>query len=494
MSWYTCGPTVYDSAHLGHARAYVTFDIIRRILDDYFGIHVFYVMNITDIDDKIILRARRNFLFDQYLSEVALKAPSEFIKDAKNAFEEAMHVLEVKVENLEVKAKEIDSRRHQKELNEQIQGEKLKLKNIQTEYEKFQAVERENPTDLVQKLAPLCKDVISQRIDREKGSSVSDLSIFQKHAFHFESEFLEDMKNLGVREPDVLTRVSEYIPHIVDYIKKIIDRGFAYESNGSVYFDVVKFSSPDSGHVYAKLSPWSVGNLELLGEGEGALGTSETEKRSSGDFALWKKSKPGEPYWESPWGNGRPGWHIECSAMASDILGSNFDIHSGGEDLMFPHHDNEIAQSEAYYDNQQWVNYFWHAGHLSIEGLKMSKSLKNFITIKQALQTHSSRQIRMAFLLQSWHATMNYSDEALKEAVSKEKKFREFFLQVQTFLRKGLGSNQAWTDTDKVLHADLIQAQSDVHERLLDNFDYPSAIDILLCNVFFYFLFICLLS
>merc|ERR1712100_466023 len=133
------------------------------------------------------------------------------------------------------------------------------------------------------------------------------------------------------------------------------------------------------------------------------------------------------PAWESRWGNGRPGWHIECSVMACDIHKEVLDIHGGGEDLKFPHHDNECAQSEAYLGRPQWVNYFWHAGHLSIAGLKMSKSLKNFITIRQALEMHSARQLRLMFLMQSWDQGMNYSDQAMDMAKAEERKFKHFF-------------------------------------------------------------------
>lgn len=152
--------------------------------------------------------------------------------------------------------------------------------------------------------------------------------------------------------PDVLTRVSEYVPQIVTFIEKIIANGLAYESNGSVYFDVAKFDAAEHHH-YAKLVPEAYGDTKSLQEGEGDLCISEdrlSEKRSPNDFALWKTSKPGEPWWTSPWGNGRPGWHIECSVMASDICGNTLDIHTGGVDLKFPHHDNELAQSEVISD------------------------------------------------------------------------------------------------------------------------------------------------
>ena len=254
---------------MGHARSYVSFDILKRIMTDYFGYNVKLVMNITDIDDKIIRKA----------------------------------------------------------IEENISFEEL-----------------------------------SRR---------------------YETEFFDDMRRLNVSLPESITRVSEFVPEIVAFIEKIIENGYAYESNGSVYFDVKKYSS-EPNHTYAKLEPTSVNNKEKMAEGEGVLTNSETsEKRVEADFALWKKSKPGEPKWPSKWGEGRPGWHIECSAMAASIFKKYpIDIHTGGVDLRFPHHDNEVAQSEAYYNCDNWINNFWHTGHLHIAGKKMSKSLKNFITIK----------------------------------------------------------------------------------------------------------------
>merc|ERR1719197_769804 len=152
------------------------------------------------------------------------------------------------------------------------------------------------------------------------------------------------MAALGIRPVDVMTRVSEYLPEVIDMVKGIVDNGFGYEHEGSVYFDTQRFGS-DEKHAYGKLEPWSVGDSASLADGEGAL-ASGSGKRHPNDFALWKASKPGEPRWSSPWGDGRPGWHIECSAMASALIGKTMDIHSGGMDLKFPHHDNEIAQAE----------------------------------------------------------------------------------------------------------------------------------------------------
>ncbi len=167
--------------------------------------------------------------------------------------------------------------------------------------------------------------------------------------------------------------------------------------------------------------PEAFGDSKALAEGEGELSEEKQEKVNPTDFALWKVSKPGEPAWDSPWGRGRPGWHIECSAMAGAIFGSQIDMHSGGIDLKFPHHDNEIAQSESAFGNDNWVNFFVHSGHLHIQGCKMSKSLKNFITIKEALQKYSSRQIRILFLLHSWKDTLDYSDQGMESTLTFEK-------------------------------------------------------------------------
>ena len=308
---------------MGHARTYVSFDIIKRIMVDYFGMNVKLVMNITDIDDKIIRKA------------------------------------------------------------------------------------------------------IEQKVD------------FKEISLKYETEFLEDMRRLNVALPDSITRVSEFVHEIVAFIETIINNGYAYESNGSVYFDVKKYSA-EPNHTYAKLEPTSVNSKEKMAEGEGVLTNAETtEKRDAADFALWKKSKEGEPKWPSPWGEGRPGWHIECSAMAASIFKKYpIDIHTGGVDLRFPHHDNEIAQSEAYYKCDNWINNFWHTGHLHIQGKKMSKSLKNFLTIKQILEDFNPRQVRFLFLIHTWSTLMNYStDKSLPEAVSKERKFTEFFRTVKACIR-----------------------------------------------------------
>ena len=332
--WYMCGPTVYDSSHMGHARTYVCFDILRRIMSQYFGYDVLLTVNITDIDDKIIKRSA--------------EAGIPFVELARK----------------------------------------------------------------------------------------------------YEAEFQADMTALGVLPPDALTRVSEYVPEIVAFIARIIARGFAYPANGSVYFDTAGYAA-SKRHTYGKLVPENVGNTEALAEGEGVLAAAGAaaaaslgvaDKRDPNDFVLWKRSREGEPEWDSPWGPGRPGWHIECSAMCGETLGAfaggPIDMHSGGVDLRFPHHENEIAQSEAYYDCEQWVNYFVHSGHLHIEGLKMSKSLKNFIKIGDALERFGTRQLRLFFLLHRYNAPMNYSEHAMEGMAGVERMYVEFFSNAKAALRR----------------------------------------------------------
>ena len=364
---------------MGHARTYLGFDIIRRILEDHFNYNVTLVMNITDLDDKIIQRA-----------------------------------------------------------NEQ--------------------------------------NITCEQLSR-----------------HFEAEFHQDMQELGVSPPNVLTRVTEYMDEIIPYIQTIVDKGLAYESNGSVYFHVSAFNSLD-GMVCCKLAPEQANNSELLAEGEGKLTQDFVgDKRSPRDFALWKKSKEGEPKWDSPWGQGRPGWHIECSVMASDVFaqmaGGNsvkdvvtknrdlcrMDIHSGGVDLKFPHHDNEMAQAEAHSGCCQWVNYFVHSGHLHIKGFKMSKSLKNFITIRQALENNTSRQIRLCFLLHKYNAPMDYGDNTMSHAMSIEKVFVEFFHNVKAVLREGKITNvQRWDVAARNFQNAVETAKIAVDDALKDDFDTPT--------------------
>jgi cysteinyl-tRNA synthetase len=455
---------------MGHARAYLTFDILRRIMEDYFHFDLLYQVNITDVDDKIILRARQNKLMADYKQEKTAENNFSVVQADVEMAVAAMHSkLEGKIKKLEEPLKD-DATSKEKEARDNALKEAIfKFDQFQKGSESLVKTLADSNNEVLADWISAGHDALAEHLDRVYGATVTDRKIYEDHARRFEREFFEDMTSLGVKEPDVVTRVTEFVPEIVEYIQGIMSNGFAYESNGSVYFDTNQFKG--EGYDYRKLKPGADTSAEEMAEGEGALGCGESEKRHPNDFALWKASKPGEPSWESPWGPGRPGWHIECSVMASNIIGENLDIHGGGVELMFPHHDNEMAQAEAYHKCCQWVNYFLHAGHLHIQGLKMSKSLKNFITIRQALEVHSPRQLRLMFLMQPWDKSMNYSDQTVDDARAKEKYFKNFFGAVKSVLRNDFVSErQGWTEADRALFTTLNESQKKVHASLLDNF------------------------
>ncbi len=286
---YACGVTVYDYSHLGHARGAVSFDLIQR----YFrrrGFDVKYVRNFTDVDDKIINRAKE--------------------------------------ENI-------------------------------------------TPAEVAHK---------------------------------YIEAYQEDMKRLGVGRADVEPKATEHIEEMIEVIKGLVEKGHAYVVGGDVYFRVASFKE------YGKLSKRNVEDLKA-----GARVEVDERKDDPLDFALWKASKPGEPAWESPWGPGRPGWHIECSAMGFKHLGTTFDIHAGGKDLIFPHHENEIAQSEAY-SGKKFVNYWVHNGFVNINQEKMSKSLGNFFTIRDILDQYDAEVVRFFLLSTHYRSPIDFSDANLKDA------------------------------------------------------------------------------
>ena len=290
VKMYVCGVTVYDHCHLGHARAAIVFDVIRRYLE-YRGFKVTFVCNFTDVDDKIIVRANRR------------KIPIGELTD------------------------------------------------------------------------------------------------------EFIGEYFKDMDALGVRRADIAPRATENIPGMIELIQCLMDKGVAYPAEGGdVYYDISKFSE------YGKLSGRTPADLEAgyrIEPGEG--------KKNPLDFALWKASKPDEPSWESPWGEGRPGWHLECSVMSSRYLGDRFDIHGGGNDLVFPHHENEIAQSEGCHGHD-WVRYWMHNGMVHINHEKMSKSKGNFFTIKAVLAEHPAEVIRFFLLGTHYRHPVDYSDQVISDA------------------------------------------------------------------------------
>ena len=293
VSFYSCGPTVYDFFHIGNARPFIVFDVLRRWLE-HEGYHVTFVQNFTDIDDKMIHRAR------------------------------------------------------------------------------------------------------------QEGITVAQL------AERFIAEYNKDADALGIRKPDVSPRATEHIPEIISTIERIIANGHAYVSDGDVYFDIRSWPK------YGSLCKQNLEDLEA-----GARVEPGEKKRDPLDFALWKAEKPGEPSWDSPWGKGRPGWHIECSAMSSKYLGDTIDIHSGGVDLMFPHHENEAAQSEAASGSgRPFVNYWLHNGFLLIDSEKMSKSLGNFLTARAALKKYPPLALRFFMLSAHYRNPINFTPDSLEQAAA----------------------------------------------------------------------------
>ncbi|KAF2140151.1 uncharacterized protein K452DRAFT_288920 [Aplosporella prunicola CBS 121167] len=498
VSWYACGPTVYDDAHLGHARNYVSTDIIRRIMRDYFRFDVQFVMNITDVDDKIILRGRQQHLLAQFAEKHA-DLDADVLDTAKKAFEayvkKNLPLLPADLQLtsfadesnkayghvLEGKALEGDAAPGDKEA-------KVKM-HLKTASAAAQAlILSESKAIDVTEFYTKTEDVLLPYLDSLYGSTIdsNDHSIFTKLTQKFENRFMEDVRALNCLDPDRVTRVTEYGQQIVDFVEKIVKNGFAYPTtDGSVYFDIQAFEK--QGNNYARLEPWNRNDKDLQADGEGALTKKSTEKRSDADFALWKSSKPGEPAWPSPWGQGRPGWHIECSAMASDVLGERIDIHSGGVDLAFPHHDNELAQSEAYWSEcrhgpqtHQWINYFLHMGHLSIAGSKMSKSLKNFTTIREALGRGdwTPRGLRIVFLLGGWKDPVEITEGLVKEGMAWEDKLNNFFFKVKDLERHPSPANVASADEDTALMQAFAAAQADFDAALCDSFDTPTAMQV----------------
>jgi cysteinyl-tRNA synthetase len=243
-------------------------------------------------------------------------------------------------------------------------------------------------------------DVDDKIINRanEEGSTSKDIS--EKYI----REYFTDCKGLGVRKATIHPKATENMEQIISMVESLIQSGYAYEINGDVYYRTAKFAD------YGKLSHQPLEDLQA-----GARIDVAEIKENPMDFALWKTAKPGEPFWESPWGHGRPGWHIECSAMSTRYLGKTIDIHCGGQDLTFPHHENEIAQSEAA-NGCKFVNYWMHNGFISVDNKKMSKSLGNFFTVREAAEAYGYDSIRMFMLMSHYRSPLNYSGDILIQA------------------------------------------------------------------------------
>jgi len=336
VGMYVCGPTVYDTSHIGHARSVAVFDIVSRWFR-HLGYEVLYVRNFTDVDDKIIKKSNET-------------------------------------------------------------GE-------------------------------ACSVITEKYID----------------------EFHNEMDALNVLRPDVEPKATEHISHIIKFIEKLIEKNKAYYiDGGDVYFSI------DSFKEYGKLSNRNIEDMKA-----GARIAVNENKRSPFDFTLWKPAKEGEPFWDSPWGKGRPGWHIECSAMSFEYLDMPFDIHGGGKDLIFPHHENEIAQSEALYD-RQFVKYWMHNGFVDIDNEKMSKSLGNFTMIKEVLEKYPAEVIRFFLLSKHYRSPIDYNENSMKEVIVS-------LDRVYTFLERaenaGVKKNDSehgplWDDFTKAMNDDFNSARA----------------------------------
>ena len=484
VSLYACGVTPYSDTHLGHIRNYTTLDIIVRVLKDYFGFDVNFVMNVTDVDDKIILRARQRHLLAEYdAGRLKVDGEKAFDGNSKASWEalqaymkknlgEYMKTCQSAAQVHNAVAKEMEG------LKELTEHQAKKRMFAHTALGASLALEaKEKATKVSQEDKGNLDDVLMPYLDSKTIFDASDNSLFQVFARHFEDLFWEDLGTMNCLRVSAITRVTEYIPQIVDYISKIQANGYAYKtSDGSVYFDIGAFER--DGNSYPRLEPSSRNDAGLQADGEGSLTNQTSEKRSLSDFALWKASKAGEPSWPSPWGRGRPGWHIECSAMASDKLGSQFDIHSGGIDLKFPHHDNELAQSEAYWAHEspghqhQWVNYFMHIGHLSIAGAKMSKSLKNFVTIREAFNRgdYTPRGLRIIFLLGSWKDGVEIKPGLIQQQSAWEDKLNNFFIRAKDLSQNEPIAEQNGVHTES-FEAALEKAQMITDKALCDSFN-----------------------
>jgi cysteinyl-tRNA synthetase len=294
-------------------------------------------------------------------------------------------------------------------------------------------------------------DIDDKIIDRATKLGIAPAELAQKYT----DSYFEDMDALNIERADVYPRATKEIDKIIEVIKTLVDKDYAYPAGGSVYFRVRNF--PD----YGQLAHRNLAEVMAV-----ACAEPGEDKEHPMDFALWKASKPGEPSWESPWGKGRPGWHIECSAMSLKYLGNTLDIHGGGQDLIFPHHQNEIAQSESFTGVKPFVKYWLHNGLVQLGEEKMSKSLGNLITVKQALEKYSPDTIRIFVLSSHYRSPLTYSEEALEAAESGAERLARVISRDETGGGKG-----------KALEANSYEKQ--FIEAMDDDFNTPQALAVL---------------
>jgi len=302
---------------------------------------------------------------------------------------------------------------------------------------------------------------------QEEGINSNEIATKYTKAFH------KDMETLGCLEPDIEPKATEEIPAMLKIIEGLIEKDFAYEVDGDVFFEITKFED------YGKLSGRTLDEMRA-----GERVEIDQRKRHPMDFALWKKAKEGEPSWPSPWGAGRPGWHIECSTMSLSRLGTSFDIHGGGQDLIFPHHENEIAQSEAYSGTKPFVRYWMHNGFVTIKAEKMAKSVGNVILIHNLSEEYKGREIelrnalRMLFLSTHYRSPIDFSDEHLEEAKSKVEGLTNIIWKINDLLGKSerFSEDHELTDDEKILNNKIEEAKRNFEQAMDDDFNTPAAI------------------
>ena len=304
-------------------------------------------------------------------------------------------------------------------------------------------------------------DVDDKIIKRANEEGISSEEVAKKYI----AEYFTDAHALGVREATVHPKATENIQQIIDLITTLIDKGYAYEVNGDVYYRTLKFKD------YGKLSHQPIEDLQ-----SGARIDVNDIKENPLDFALWKAAKPGEPSWDSPWGKGRPGWHIECSAMSNRYLGKTIDIHCGGSDLAFPHHENEIAQSEAA-NGCKFVNYWLHNGFINIDNKKMSKSLGNFFTVREAAAVYGYDCIRMFMLMSHYRSPLNYSGEILMQAKAALERLRTAKSNLEFFIANG--RDGALSEADAAFVQGLDQYREKFDAVMDDDFNTADAISVI---------------
>lgn len=304
-------------------------------------------------------------------------------------------------------------------------------------------------------------DIDDKMINRANKEGITVKQLGEK----FINEYYNDADKLNIKRATANPRATQYIKQIIEFIQDLIDKGYAYEVDGDVYFNTKKFKD------YGKLSGQNLDELQA-----GARIQVDERKKDPMDFALWKSAKPGEPSWKSQWGNGRPGWHIECSCMAYNLLGDTIDIHGGGMDLVFPHHENEIAQSEAR-TGKKFCNYWMHTAYLNINNKKMSKSLNNFFTAREVLQKYEPEVIRLFMLSAHYRTQLNYSKELLDSAKSSLERLYNTISNLENLLDEV--KIEKIKDEEKQFELNLSKHKNRYIEKMDDDFNTADAISVI---------------